>query len=151
MAEDYAAFNVDVTTERPATFNTRTAEAVITRNTDVNGLTRTHLRRRAAFRMWRFATSTYAQYRPCWIYDNNLAGEESYIAEASSHEIGHNMGLSHDGTTDGNEYYRGHGSGDTSWGPIMGASYGRNVTQWSKGDYYLANNTQDDIAIIAGN
>jgi hypothetical protein len=150
VAEDYAAFNVDVTTERPATFNTRTAEAVITRNTDVNGDANPSSTAGGVSYVGAFATSTYAQYRPCWIYDNNLAGEESYIAEASSHEVGHNMGLSHDGTTDGNEYYRGHGSGDISWGPIMGASYGRNVTQWSKGDYYLANNTQDDVAIVAG-
>jgi len=32
----------------------------------------------------------------------------------------------------------------------MGAAFDRNVTQWSKGEYYLANNTQDDLAIIAG-
>src|SRR4051794_41600183 len=45
--------------------------------------------------------------------------------------------------------FRSHGSGDTSWGPIMGTGYNRNVTQWSKGDYYMANNTQDDHVIIA--
>jgi hypothetical protein len=32
----------------------------------------------------------------------------------------------------------------------MGSSYYRNVSQWSKGDYYLANNTQDDLTIITG-
>lgn len=37
MAEDYAPFNIDVTTERPGTFNNRTAVALITRNTDANG------------------------------------------------------------------------------------------------------------------
>ena len=37
MAEDYAPFNIDVTTERPATFTTRTAHALVTRNTDANG------------------------------------------------------------------------------------------------------------------
>src|SRR6185295_11944565 len=63
--------------------------------------------------------------------------------------IGHNLGLSHDGRTDGAQYYGGHGSGETSWGPIMGTGYNRNVSQWSKGEYYLANNTQDDLAIIS--
>lgn len=150
VAEDYAAFNVDVTTERPNTFTTRTAMAVITRNTDADGQPNPASTAGGVAYVGTFATSTYAQYRPAWIYDNNLAGEESYIAEACAHEIGHNMGLSHDGTTDGQDYYRGHGTGDTSWGPIMGASYGRNVTQWSKGDYYLANNTQDDLATVAG-
>jgi hypothetical protein len=150
VAEDYSAFNVDVTTERPATLTTRTAMALITRNTDADGQPNPSSTAGGVAYVGAFATSTYANYRPAWIYDNNLAGEESYIAEAVAHEIGHNMGLSHDGTTDGQDYYRGHGSGDTSWGPIMGASYGRNMTQWSKGEYYHANNTQDDLATLAG-
>ena len=90
-----------------------------------------------------------ARYRPAWIYSDNLAGEESYIAEAASHEVGHNLGLSHDGTTDGSDYYGGHGSGETSWGPLMGTGYNRSLSQWSKGEYYHANNTQDDLATIA--
>lgn len=149
VAEDYAPFNVDVTTERPATFTTRTAQALITRNTDANGAANPSSTAGGVAYVGAFATSSYASYRPAWIYDNNLVGEESYIAEAVAHEIGHNMGLSHDGTTT-EDYYRGHGSGDISWGPIMGASYGRNVTQWSKGEYYNANNTQDDLATVAG-
>ena len=31
----------------------------------------------------------------------------------------------------------------------MGTGYNRNVSQWSKGDYYLANNLQDDLDIIS--
>ena len=37
VAEDYAEFDIDVTTEEPATFNDRTAHAVITRSTDSTG------------------------------------------------------------------------------------------------------------------
>src|SRR5688572_32582971 len=37
VAEDYAAFDIDVTTERPPSFTTRTAHALITRSTDANG------------------------------------------------------------------------------------------------------------------
>src|SRR5262245_10331172 len=37
VAEDYAPFNIDVTTERPAAFGARTAHALITRNTDGDG------------------------------------------------------------------------------------------------------------------
>jgi hypothetical protein len=59
------------------------------------------------------------------------------------------LSLSHDGTaTTG--YYQGHGTGDVSWGPIMGVGYYTQVTQWSKGEYPGANNQQDDVAIIAG-
>ena len=150
VSEDYAPFNIDVTTERPATFTTRTAHALITRSTDANGADTPAASSGGVAYVSVFGTSTYATYRPAWILYNNLGNQESYIAEAASHEIGHNMGLSHDGKTDGTEYYSGHGSGDTSWGPLMGTGYNRNVSQWSKGEYYLANNTQDDLATIAG-
>jgi hypothetical protein len=78
------------------------------------------------------------------VYYNNLGnGREDYIAEAASHEVGHNLGLSHDGTTT-QAYYNGAGS----WGPIMGTGYGRDFSQWSKGEYDGANNFEDDIAIM---
>ncbi|MDB6139398.1 MAG: hypothetical protein JWO94_2470, partial [Verrucomicrobiaceae bacterium] len=61
------------------------------------------------------------------------------------------MGLSHDGRASPyEEYFDGQGSGPNSWAPIMGATYDHNVTQWSKGEYYRANNHEDDIAIIGG-
>ena len=150
VAEDYAPFNIDVTTERPASFGSQTAMALITQNTDANGDPNPSSTAGGVAYVNVFGFSLYASYRPAWIYFNNLASTESYIAEACSHEIGHNLGLSHDGQTDGVEYYGGHGTGDTSWGPIMGTGYDRNVSQWSKGEYYLANNTEDDLAIIAG-
>lgn len=149
VAEDYAPFNIDVTTERPATLGTRAAMALVTRSTDANGAANPSSTAGGVAYIDSFATSTYAKYRPAWIYYDNLSSTESYIAEAASHEIGHNMGLSHDGRTDGSQYYGGHGTGETSWGPLMGTGYGRNVSQWSKGEYYLANNTEDDLAIIA--
>lgn len=77
-------------------------------------------------------------------------------AEAASHEVGHSLGLAHDGTSS-TSYYTGHGSGSTSWAPLMGAGYYSNVTTWDKGEYYAANNTgssanynngADDLAII---
>jgi hypothetical protein len=150
VAEDYSPFNIDVTTERPAVFGTRSAEALITRNTDRDGSPNPSSSAGGIAYINVFGGSSYASFRPAWIYFNNLANSESYVAEAASHEVGHNLGLSHDGQSNGTAYYRGHGSGDTSWGPIMGTGYGRNVSQWSKGDYYLANNTQDDLAVIAG-
>ncbi len=149
VAEDYAPFDIDVTTERPATFTTRTAHALITRNTDADGAGNPSSGAGGVAYIDVFGSSGYATYRPGWIYYNNLANEESFIAEAVSHEIGHNMGLSHD-ATGSTSYYGGHGSGDISWGPLMGTGYNQNVSQWSKGEYYLANNPQDDLALIAG-
>jgi hypothetical protein len=149
VAEDYAPFNIDVTTERPSSFGTRVAHALITRNTDANGDPNPSSSAGGVAYVNVFGSSSFFTTRPAWIYYNNLGNGESATAEAASHEIGHNLGLSHDGTST-TSYYGGHGSGNTSWGPIMGTGYGRNVTEWSKGEYYGANNSQDDLAIIAG-
>ncbi|SIQ97052.1 T9SS type A sorting domain-containing protein [Pontibacter lucknowensis] len=63
----------------------------------------------------------------------------------ASHEIGHMLHLLHDGrTSPAEEYYYGNGS----WAPIMGAAF-IPFAQWSKGDYPFANNTEDDLHIIA--
>ena len=84
------------------------------------------------------------------MYFNHLGGgSASSVAEAASHEFGHNLGLSHDGTSSAG-YYSGHGDGFVSWAPIMGVGYYKNVTQWSKGEYPDASQVQDDLAIIDG-
>jgi hypothetical protein len=80
---------------------------------------------------------------PCWVF--NLGGDGQTTGETCSHEVGHTVGLNHDGTSDGTTYYKGH----NMWAPIMGASYNKAVTQWSKGEYTNANNKEDDVTIIA--
>ena len=77
----------------------------------------------------------YSIDTPAFVYNSSLLG----VAEASSHEVGHAVGLSHDGTSS-TTYYRGHGSGEASWAPLMGVGYYEAVTQWSKGEYYDSNN-----------
>jgi hypothetical protein len=95
---------------------------------------------------------------PAWVFSDRIFLVTADIAFAISHEVGHTLGLSHDGlkplfgpTSD--DYYYGRGSGATGWGPIMGAPYGRRLTQWSKGEYNdgtkRGNNLEDDLAIIA--
>ena len=86
-----------------------------------------------------------------FVYYQNLQENEAYIGEASSHETGHMFGLSHDGLITA-EYYTGVADAADpaiSWGPIMGASYGRSLTKFSDGDYPNANNPEDDVAIIS--
>ena len=68
-------------------------------------------------------------------------------AQTISHEVGHALGLSHDGLNS-RTYHTGVGSGETSWGPLLGSPFSRNLTQWSNGDYVGANQTQDELAII---
>ncbi|QYM79529.1 immunoglobulin domain-containing protein [Horticoccus luteus] len=150
VAEDYRPFDVDVTTERPAVFTSRTAHALITRNTDVEYKPNPDSDTASGVAyVGVFGGADYQSLSPAFIYWNLLI-DVSAIADTISHEVGHNLGLTHDGTAT-EEYYRGHGIGETSWGPLMGAPNKSNVTQWSKGEYRGANNPQDDIAILTGN
>ncbi len=83
---------------------------------------------------------------PCWVFNTSVTG----ISEAISHEVGHTLGLHHDGrTSPSEEYYAGQGTGATGWAPIMGVGYYKSLVQWSKGEYLNANRTEDDLAIIS--
>jgi autotransporter-associated beta strand protein len=66
------------------------------------------------------------------------------VAEAASHEVGHTLGLAHDGVEGGDGATQGWGN----WVPIMGKSYYRPITHWNKGEYASPNNTQDDLAVM---
>ena len=90
------------------------------------------------------AGSSFSDTIPCWVFNSSVVG----ISEAISHELGHTFGLNHDGRTPNEDYYQGHGSGATSWAPIMGVGYSVNVVQWSKGEYTNASNKEDDLARI---
>lgn len=152
VAEDYAPFDVDITTEQPTNWTSTTGHALITPTTDANGIHLPHYGYGGIAYVGVFGDVDYSYnyascYSPAFVLP--MSGSSyANTAEAISHELGHNMGLSHDGTST-QAYYGGHGTGDISWGPIMGTGYGRNVSQWSQGEYYDANNHEDDLAIIA--
>ncbi|NNK73435.1 MAG: T9SS type A sorting domain-containing protein [Flavobacteriaceae bacterium] len=145
VSEDYAAFDIDVTTEPPSSFGPNVGHILVTHRTDANGknLYPNSAGGVAYVDVWGY--SYYAYYQPALVFYNHLgSGNAHNIADASSHELGHNLSLSHDGRT-GESYYSGHGTGNISWAPIMGSGYYRNVTQWSNGNYTGANNFQEDI------
>ena len=149
VAEDYAPFDVDVTTEL-------VNESQITRSssTDESYGTRVLISPISSY-FGNYGGIAYVgvfddvgdTYKPALVFPENLSNGEKYIAEAASHEAGHNLGLSHDGTAS-TGYYEGQGTGVTGWAPIMGVGYYKNVTQWSKGEYSGANNQQDDLAVM---
>jgi PKD domain/Bacterial pre-peptidase C-terminal domain/Metallo-peptidase family M12B Reprolysin-like len=154
VAEDFAPFNVDVTTEQPpADALTRSGSTdqvfgttvLITNNANWYSCSCGGVAYLGIF------DDTSNFYKPALVFYNQLGSDEKNIAEAASHEAGHNMGLGHDGTSTSG-YYSGHGtSGTTGWAPIMGVGYNKPVVQWSKGEYTGANNTQDDYVVMQSN
>ena len=154
VADDYAPFNVDVTTELPGTFGPTVGRILITHDIDANGINMPSYGAGGVAYVNVWGTGNYASYySPALVYYNKLGpGHPPYVAEAAAHEMGHNLGLSHDGYNNGSTsqgYYAGQGSGFVSWAPIMGAGYYNNVTQWSKGEYPFATQLQDDIDLIS--
>lgn len=149
VQEDYLPFNINITTDprkyRAALPGTR-MRCIVTPTAFIaaGGV--------ALVGSFAGAGTYFKANTPCWSFNTRIVKD---CSDAISHEIGHTMGLYHDGlyTTAGGyfDYYGGQGFGPTSWGPIMGAPYGKSVTQWSRGQYTGANRFEDDIAIIANN
>ena len=151
VAEDFAPFDVDVTTSDPgAAAITRTnsadqvygARALITDSDDAhNSLCGRSCGGVAFVGSYDVVGNDY--YQPAWVFPAGLSQDPKNIAEATSHEIGHNLGLLHDGTLS-DSYYDGHGG----WAPIMGVGYREPISQWSRGEYLGASETQDDLGVI---
>lgn len=143
VAADMQAFDINVTTEEAVYLNadaTQRIRCIITPTNEWYGSS-------TAGGVAKLSSFPWSGDTPCWVFSDNLLNGTKYIAEACSHEVGHTLGLSHDGKT-GTSYYAGHGSGAVGWAPIMGSGYYKSLTQWSKGEYSSATNTQDDLAII---
>lgn len=138
VAEDYSAFDVDITTEAPTnTTGKLGATIVITNETSTAG-------GYAYLNSFSKFTATNAT---AFCFQNNLANSEKPIAECISHELGHTLGLRHQSTAS-ETYYGGSGAGETGWAPIMGVSYYKNLTQWAKGEYTGATNKEDAYAVM---
>ena len=151
VSEDYLPFNVDVTTEDPgieALRNTGGSDTQWGLRAIIGGTWQTVLPSLGSAGGWSYVgTFGREQYGPAFIFPGSLGNDSNNIGLATSHEAGHSLGLSHDGYPLSG-YYGGHGTGATAWGPLMGAPFGKNLTQWSKGEYTGADQLQDDLAII---
>ena len=154
VVEDYLPFDVDVTTEDPgeaALANSGSGDTEWGTRVVIGGSSYDWLGQGAGGIAY-LDSFAWNSDTPCFVFPAQLgSGHEKYTAEAASHETGHTLDLYHDGSSTV-EYYAGHGSGPTGWAPIMGNGYYQELTQWSKGEYADANNSEDDLAIItAGN
>lgn len=151
VAEDFAPFDVDVTTEDPG------VDAIISNAPgDDNVGVRALIGDDAAYigedpdgllGLALLGTFGGDVDNPALIFSVAHGDDYALIADTVSHEVGHTLALEHHGSDVDGEYYQGHGN----WAPIMGSGSSDMVTQWSRGDYAGATNpTQDDIAVILG-
>ncbi len=148
VAEDFALYDIDVTTQDPGVEALRKSSAsdlaygirvvIGGSSSDWFG---------SAGGVAYIGSFNWNSDTPTWVWPGSLSSTEKNIAEATSHEVGHTVGLNHDGQdvgTNHTEYFGGHGN----WAPIMGVGYSRPITQWSKGEYTNANNLQDDLTVM---
>ncbi len=139
VAEDYSPFDVNVTTRDPGVEALRRTSArddqwgvrvVVGPDPGLSD---------GALGVAYLNTFTWHEDAPVFVFAETVPG----IALTTSHEVGHTLGLEHDGVQD-QHYYGGHGS----WGPIMGNPLSRTLTQWSNGGYVGATNREDDLSVI---
>ena len=148
VSEDFAPFNIDVTTEDPGDFSNGQSLRVAIGgppqwpNDDyTSGISY-------------FNNFTNSIPNTAWVFSDNIMGrrsEENWgacIGTTVSHEAGHSFGLDHqseyndDGTIDT------YADGTDEWTPIMGANVSFDRTTWHNG-MTDEEEPQDDMALLA--
>ncbi len=149
VAEDYRPFDINVTTDSAkflAAPLTKRMRIIVTPSStwypaNVGGVSYV-------------GSFTWGNNTPGFVFSDKLGNNAKYLAECITHESGHTVGLSHQSRYDGScnlleQYNIGNGSGETSWAPVMGNSYYRNMTGWNDGPTpFGCANTQDNLTII---
>ena len=144
VAEDFLPLDINVTTRDPGT-------AALTRSNgrdDAYGIRVLLTQPTAGFGdntggLAYINSFTDRQDTPVFAFNKGTGNAATTV----THEVGHSLGLEHDGVGS-TTYHPGTGSGETSWGPLLGAPYWRSLTQWSNGDYDGATNREDDLKVI---
>lgn len=89
VAEDFAPFDVDVTTEEPDVFDTRTLRCLITQDFQEKGGPMPASGAGGVAYVNVFGRDDLQYYQPALVYYNNLGGgRDDFCAEVSSHEVG---------------------------------------------------------------
>ena len=147
VSEDFLPFDVDVTTEKPPLDH-------LIKSGDDDDRWGVRVVFGSSYNDWFGTPAGGVAYvnsftsnvdTSCFVF-TEIGKTPKHLAEAASHEIGHTLGLNHDGKGNA-EYYAGHGD----WAPIMGNSYEKAVSQWSCGEYSGAMNHTDELFVITSN
>lgn len=148
VAEDFRPFDINITTDSTvywAAPNTKRVRVVVTPALSwapaAGGISFT-------------GSFTWGDNTPLFVFPDKLSWKTKSIAECCTHETGHTLGLSHqakysDNCSLVNVYNDGVGSGQIGWAPVMGNSYGKNLTSWNNGPTPDGcSDEQDNLSII---
>lgn len=149
-AEDFAPFDVDVTTVEPAVLaegapaapaNGVALRVAIGGTSDWTG---------ASWGGYSYINSfTSSIPNVSYVFAANV-DMAYWIGDAISHEAGHAFGLEHQSTYDADGTKHEYSDGNATWAPIMGATSVPKTTTWYNGPSTLGPTSyQDDMAIIA--
>lgn len=155
VAEDFRPFNINVTTDSTkflAAPTTKRTRVILTESWEWYGF--------PAGGVANINTFSDAGDDPCFVFTSLHYNNPKNIAEATSHEAGHTLGLFHQSLVDGScgvtEYHPGFdgpNGTEISWAPIMGVGYNRNLTLWHLGQTPAgcSGPLQNDLDIIINN
>jgi hypothetical protein len=145
VAEDYAPFNINVTTLAPSSFSDRVSARVAIGGSSSD---------------WYGATAGGVAYvggyyngapNVAYVFSRTLGGgNPRFVAEAASHEAGHLFGLQHHSEWSGSRLVTEYDSGSTQWAPIMGVGYYADRSTWSNTQTVAGPTAyQNDLTLIA--
>ncbi len=145
VAEDYAPFNIDVTTVDPGSrANQVVAHIAIGGNwSDWYGNSAGGVAYIGGF----YNSAPNVGF----VFEAALGnGHAKYVAEAASHEAGHLFGLQHQALWSGSTLVQSYNQGNADWAPIMGTGYYSVRTTFYNGATSFGPTVyQDDLAILA--
>jgi hypothetical protein len=146
VAEDYAPFNINVTTVQPTSFADKAAVrmAIGGNYSDWFGNSAGGVAYIGGF----YNGAPNVGY----VFEDALGnGNAKYVAEAASHEAGHLFGLSHQADWNGATLVTEYDAGNAALAPIMGVGYYSDRTTWTSGLTDAGpTSRQDDLSILSG-